>query len=105
MESEHNFSAWEQRTQQPKAQKPPSDVAADMDVDDVGLELQQQAKDLKDSSWIVDTVTFRLPMSSEIDHLAADLRQEQEISDRDNICLNAAMRGRIRAQQEHSELM
>jgi len=44
-------------------------------------------------------------MSSEIDHLAADLRQEQEISDRDNICLNAAMRGRIRAQQEHSELL
>src|SRR5882762_5743409 len=104
MESKYDLSAWQQRTHKPKPQKPPRHVAADMDVYDVELKLQQQAKDLEDSSRIVDTVAFRLPMPGEVDHLAIDLRPEQEIPDRDNICLNAAMRRRIRAQQEHSEL-
>src|SRR5665213_347536 len=101
MQGKNQFSTRQERTQQAKSQKPPTDVASNMHMYDFRFFLKKDTNDLHCSRWVVDSTGFRFSMASQIDHFTADFMALEEILERGQTNLNAPMWRWIRAQQKY----
>ena len=79
------------------------EVTADVLVDDIGPELEEHFDDSGGRFRVVDFVRFRLPVASEIDDAAIVAELQQALADADQVDLHAALRRRVRAQEEDSQ--
>src|SRR3954462_9517556 len=75
-----------------------------MQVNDVGPELHEQPDDASGRFRIIHFVRLRFAMASDIDHATIMAQLQQAFPNADKVYLDSALRRRVRAQEEDSQI-
>jgi hypothetical protein len=105
MECQDRLGPRQMRAHGAEREKTQCQVTADVLVDDIRPKLEQQFDDSRGRFGVVDFVRFGLAVTGEIDDSAIVAKLQQALANADQVDLHAALRRRVRAQEEDSQMV